>query len=64
MGIEHDGFAWHDSNKAHKPLTCIALFIRVNHEKICLQQKASGNYDYTALKRNILDFLAPSFVQF
>lgn len=33
-------------------------------KKVCLQQKASGNYDYSALKLNILDFLAPSFVQF
>lgn len=39
MGIEHDGFAWHDSNKAHKPLTCIALFIRVNHEKKSVYNK-------------------------
>lgn len=33
-------------------------------KKVCLQQKASGNHDYPALKPNILDFLAPSFVQF
>lgn len=65
MGMGCDGFTWHNSNKAHKPLTCIGLFVRVKHEKkVCLQQKASGNYDYSALKRNIQDFLAPSFVQF
>lgn len=54
MGMGCDGFAWHNSNKAHKPLTCIGLFVRVKHgKKVCLQQKASGNYDYSALKLNI-----------
>lgn len=61
MGKGRGGFAGHGTRR---PNLSLASMYESTMEKVCLQQKASGNHDYSALKLNILDFLAPSFVQF
>lgn len=63
MGKGHGGFAGHGTRLTN-PSRALASIKSQPWKKVCLQQKASGNHDYSALKRNILDFLAPSFVQF